>query len=148
MSSKEENNTPVDPSNKHQNDFDDENMGDLNEDNESMADDLEFDEENDSYELDVEGTAKDYRHPDPYDSSAKNGEDMDSDWDEANLLVGDEYDKEGSFEEEMEESAIHISNKSIVELSALDELLAETPEDERTDLDEEGYPKNDGEVMP
>ena len=142
MNSNQENNRPPD-------DFDDENMGNLNKDtNEELADDLEFDEESNSYELDVEGTAKDYRHPDAYDSSAPNGEDMDSDWDEANLLVGDEYDKEGSFNEEMEESAIHIRNEGIVELSALDEKLAETPEDKRTDLDEEGYPKNDGRPMP
>lgn len=125
-----------------------ENLSDSNENNESLANDLEFDEESDSYELDVEGTSKDYRHPDPYDTSAKDGEDMNSDWDEANLVVGDEYDKEGSFEEEMEESAIHVNRGKILELDPLDEALAETPEDLRCDLDEEGYPKNDGEVMP
>lgn len=148
MSSKEENTPPLNPPNNRPDDLDDENMGNLKDDNENLADNLEYDEENNSYELDVERTAKDYRHPDPYDSSAKDGEDMDSDWDEANLLVGDEYEKEGSFEEEMEESAIHVSDNSIVELSELDEKLAETPEDKRTDLDEEGYPKNDGDVMP
>lgn len=129
-------------------DLSEENMGDLSEDNESLANDLEYDENTDSYELDVEGTTPDYRHPDPYDSSAKDGEDMNSDWDEANLLVGDEYDKKGSFDEDMEESGIHINHGGIVELSPLDEALAETPEDLREDLDEEGYPKNDGEVMP
>lgn len=148
MSSKKEQHKPSTPSKKIPQDLDDEIMGDLKDDNESLAEDLEFDKQNDSYELDVESTAPEYRHPDPYDSSAKDGEDMDSDWDEANLLVGDEYEKEGSFEEEMEESAIHISNKHIVELSDLDEKLAETPEDKRIDLDEEGYPKNDGEEMP
>ena len=31
----------------------------------------------------------------------------------------------------------------ILEIDPEDELLARTPEDERTDLDEEGYPIND-----
>jgi hypothetical protein len=129
-------------------DLSEDGMGDLSEDNERLANDLEFDEESDSYELDVEGTAKEYRHPDSYNSSAKDGEDMNSDWDEANLLVGDEYAKRGDFDEDMEEAGIHINHGGIVELNPIDEALAETPEDLREDLDEEGYPKNDGEVMP
>lgn len=129
-------------------DLSEDGMGNLNDDNESLANDLEYDEATDSYELDVEGTAKDYRHPDPYDTSAKDGEDMNSDWDEANLVVGDEYNKRGAFDEDMEESAIHINHGGILELDPIDEALAETPEDFREDLDEEGYPKNDGEVMP
>ncbi len=129
-------------------DLSEDGMGDLSDDNEILANDLEYNEESDSYELDVEGSAEDYRHPDPYDTSAKDGEDMNSDWDEANLVVGDEYDKKGSFDEDMEEAAIHIDHGGILELNPIDEALAETPEDLREDLDEEGYPKNDGEVMP
>ena len=125
-----------------------ESMGDLSDNNERLANDLEYDEDSDSYELDVEGTAADYRHPDPYDTTAKEGEDMNSDWDEANLVVGDEYNKRGSFDQDMEEAAIHIDHGGIIELNPIDEALAETPEDLRDDLDEEGYPKNDGEVMP
>ncbi len=129
-------------------DLSDDSMGDLSGNIEILANDLEYDETNDSYELDVEGAAQDYRHPDPYDTAAKDGEDMNSDWDEANLVVGDEYDKRGSFDEDMEESGIHINHGGIIELNPIDEALAETPEDLREDLDEEGYPKNDGEVMP
>jgi len=148
MKSEKENINKKDEKNIIPEDLSEDGMGNLSDDNEILANDLEYDEENDSYELDVEGTAKDYRHPSPYDTAAKDGEDMDSDWDEANLVVGDEYDKEGSLEEEMEASAIHISSGKILELDPLDEALAETPEDMREDLDEEGYPKNDGEVMP
>jgi hypothetical protein len=153
MKNGKESTTRKDESNKDETnnvpeDLGEDSMGNLNDNNESLANDLKYDEESDSYELDVEGTAKDYRHPDPYDTSAKDGEDMDSDWDEANLVVGNEYDKEGSLDEEMEESGMHISRGKILELDPLDEALAETPEDEREDLDEEGYPKNDGEPMP
>src|SRR5690554_4123623 len=148
MKNEKENINKKDEKNIIPEDLSEDGMGNLSDDNEILANDLGYDEENDSYELDVEGTAKDYRHPNPYDTAAKDGEDMDSDWDEANLVVGNEYDKEGSLEEEMEESAIHISNDKILELDPLDEALAETPEDLREDLDEEGYPKNDGEVMP
>ena len=38
---------------------------------------------------------------------------------------------------------MHIDSGKIVELSPTDEALARTPEDDRDDLDEEGYPKND-----
>ena len=38
---------------------------------------------------------------------------------------------------------MHVDGGEIVELDPEDEFLARTPEDERTDLDEEGYPIND-----
>jgi len=38
---------------------------------------------------------------------------------------------------------MHIDNGEITELDPLDEALSHTPEDDRDDLDEEGYPKND-----
>lgn len=148
MQNRKENITQKDETNNNPEDLGKESMGNLNDNNESLANDLKYDEENDSYELDVEGTTQDYQHPNPYDTSAKDGEDMDSDWDEANLDVGDEYDKEASLEDGLEESGMHIRKGKILELDPLDEALAETPEDEREDLDEEGYPKNDGEAMP
>lgn len=148
MKNRKENISQKEEINKAPEDLGDERMGNLNDNNESLASNLKYDEENEGYELDVEGTTKDYQHPNPYDTTAKDGEDMDSDWDEANLAVGDEYDKEGSLEEELDASGMHISEGKILELDPLDEALAETPEDEPEDLDEEGYPKNDGEVMP
>jgi hypothetical protein len=33
-----------------------------------------------------------------------------------------------------------------VELDPIDEILSHTPEDDRDDLDEEGYPKNDADI--
>ncbi|MXV14668.1 hypothetical protein [Hufsiella ginkgonis] len=104
---------------------------------------LKYNEEAGSYELDVTGDDPDYDHPDPYETAAPNGEDDNSDWDEANLYVGDEYSKKASLETDTEKLAMHIDNGKIVQLDPIDEELAKTPEDDRDDLDEEGYPKND-----
>jgi hypothetical protein len=38
---------------------------------------------------------------------------------------------------------MHISDGKIVETNPIDEAISRTPEDDRDDLDEEGYPKND-----
>src|ERR1700744_3058630 len=45
---------------------------------------LTFNEEEGSFEYDVKSDDPDYQHSDPYDTSAKNGEDMNSTYDEAN----------------------------------------------------------------
>jgi len=125
------------------------NADDLEQENkfnvgkEEAAQDLKYNAEEDSFELDVQGDDEDdYTHENPYDTAAEDGDDMDSDWDEANLEVGDEYE-EFNEEEEVEKLGMHIDRGQIVELDPLDEKLAETPEDKRTDLDEEGYPKRD-----
>lgn len=106
-------------------------------------DDLSYDEEKNSYELDVEGDDPDYIHPDPYDTAVENGGDFDSDFDEANPTAIDEYDKDASLETDLDSLGMHIDNGDIVEMDEIDEKLSRTAEDERDDLDEEGYPKND-----
>lgn len=110
-------------------------------------DDLSFNEEEDSFELDVDSNDEDYDHPDPYRTSVRNGSDFDSDFDEANLTVGDEYHRPNDAPELSDpigaEFGMHIDSGKIVELDPVDEALAHTPEDDRDDLDEEGYPKND-----
>lgn len=108
--------------------------------------DLLFNTETNSFELDVPSTDPDYDHPDPYDTAAANGEDFDSDWDEANPVIGNEYDKDVSLENTVDTLGMHIDSGKIVELDPIDEELAKTEEDERDDLDEEGYPKNDAEI--
>lgn len=106
-------------------------------------DDLSYDEEKNSYELDVEGDDPDYIHPDPYDTAVENGGDFNSDFDEANPTAIDEYDKDASLETDLDSLGMHIDNGDIVEMDEIDEKLSRTAEDERDDLDEEGYPKND-----
>ena len=53
--------------------------------------DLSFDKDKQSYELDVKGDDKDYDHPMPYETVAAGSIDDDSTYDEANPYVGDEY---------------------------------------------------------
>lgn len=105
---------------------------------------LSFDKDKNSFELDVKGKDKDYDHPLPYDTTAANGGDDNSDYDEANPYIGDEYaTKEQQYESDLDDLGMRIDDGQSIEIDAEDELLARTPEDDRTDLDEEGYPVND-----
>lgn len=105
---------------------------------------LRYDKNKNSFEFDVKGAEKDYDHPLPYDTSAPNGEDSISTYDEANPYIGNEYDDDGQVDEQLDENGMHIDNRGeSVRLNAEDRILAQTEEDFRDDLDEEGYPKND-----
>jgi hypothetical protein len=105
---------------------------------------LKFNVDDNSYEIDVKSDDPDYDHPDPYKTSAKNGEDMNSTYDESNPYdATDEYIPNESLEIDVDSLAMHISDGEIVEVDPIDEALSHTPEDDRDDLDEEGYPKND-----
>lgn len=105
---------------------------------------LNYNADDNSYEYDVKSDDPDYDHPDPYKTSAKNGEDMNSTYDEANPYdTSDEYIPNESLETDVDQLGMHIDDGEIVELDPTDELLSRTPEDDRDDLDEEGYPKND-----
>lgn len=105
---------------------------------------LKYDADDDSFEYDVTSDDPDYQHEDPYNTSVKNGEDMNSTYDEANPYdAGEEYIPNESLETDVDKLGMHIDNGRIVELDAADKKLSHTPEDDRPDLDEEGYPKND-----
>ena len=106
-------------------------------------DDLAYDEQKNSYELDIEPEDPEYIHLDPYDTAVENGGDSDSDFDEANPTAVNEYIKDANLETDLDGLAMHIDNGDIVETKPLDERLSRTPEDDRDDLDEEGYPIND-----
>ena len=115
---------------------------------EADSNDLIYNAEDDSFEIDVTSTDGDYDHPDPYNTSAKNGTDFDSDYDEANITAVDEYRRvNDDVEPGLEEYGMHIDNGGIAKLSDADEDLARTEEDERDDLDDEGYPKNDADGL-
>ncbi len=110
---------------------------------------LAFNEEKDSYELDVKGPDKDYDHPLPYETTAASGGDDNSTYDEQNPYIGDEYaTNEVQADDQLNDLAMHVDEGESVAVSPEDEYLARTPEDDRTDLDEEGYPINDGPPMP
>jgi hypothetical protein len=106
--------------------------------------DLNYNADEDSFEYDVKSDDPDYQHPDPYNTAAKNGEDFNSTFDEANQYdTSEEYISNESLVTDVDKLAMHIDDGQIVELDAADKALAHTPEDDRTDLDEEGYPIND-----
>lgn len=114
---------------------------------ESGAQNLKYDPETNSYEIEVESDDPDYDPPALFETAAPNGADADSSYDEANPYdtLG-EYDKNRSLETDVEGLGMHIDDGKIVELDPVDESLAHTPEDDRDDLDEEGYPKNDADI--
>ena len=106
--------------------------------------DLAFNTDDNSFEYDVKSDDPDYQHPDPYNTSVKNGEDMNSTYDEANPFDAvDEYIPNESLETDVDKLGMHVDDGDIIELNAMDRVLGHTPEDDRDDLDEEGYPKND-----
>ena len=104
---------------------------------------LSYNNSEGSFEFDVKPDDDEYNHPDPYTTAVKNGGDADSDYDVANPTAVDEYDKDANLESGLDDLGMHIDSGKIVELSAIDTELSHTPEDDRDDLDEEGYPKND-----
>lgn len=113
----------------------------VNDESNSKDLDLTFNEKENSYELDVKSEVKEYIHPDPYDTAADNGADMNSDYDEANPYVGDEYNKNSSLEHDADKLAMHVIDEKELKLSKMDAELSHTNEDDLEDLDEEGYPK-------
>jgi len=107
--------------------------------------DLSFNKEKQSYELDVKGEDKDYDHPMPYETVAAGSVDDDSTYDEANPYVGDEYARDvEKAKDKLDELGMHVdtTGDSLL-VSPEDKILSRTEEDYRDDLDEEGYPKND-----
>ena len=117
---------------------------------EKGGDNLAYDKDKNSFEIDVNSEDKEYDHPFPYETGAANGADFDSTYDEANPLVGDEYalNKEGQVDSNLDDLGMRLDDGSIVELEPEDEFLSRTPEDDRDDLDEEGYPINDRPLKP
>lgn len=104
---------------------------------------LSYDKDKNSFEFDVRNNDTDYDHPLPYDTSAPNGEDSVSSYDEANAYASSEYDDEKQRDENLEDSSMRIDDEDILKVNPEDEILSRTPEDDREDLDEEGYPLND-----
>jgi len=129
--------------------FDDENLDDednLTDDTGSTdePENLKWNAEEDSFEIDVKSDDPDYDHPDPYNTAVKDGGDSISTYDESNPLAVDEYIKDESLETDAGSLGMHIDDGKALEVDTIDKVLSHTPEDDRDDLDEEGYPKNDG----
>src|ERR1700710_507274 len=72
---------------------------------------LKFNADDNSFEYDVKSDDPDYDHPDPYNTSAKNGNDMDSTYDEANPFDAvDEYIPDESLETDVDLLGMHIDD--------------------------------------
>lgn len=110
-------------------------------------DNLSFNEEKNTFEIDVKPEQLGYDHPLPYETPSDNGADFNSDYDEANPFVGDEYSDERP-EQKLNDFGMHVDKGESVELEPEDEFLARTPEDDRDDLDQEGYPMNNQPEQP
>src|SRR6202012_6216760 len=75
---------------------------------------LKFNAEDNSYEYDVKSDDPDYDHPDPYNPSMKNGEDMNSTYDEANPYGADgEYIQNESLEDDVDQLGMHVDDGRI-----------------------------------
>ena len=109
----------------------------------SSTEDLLFDVDEDSFEYDVKSDDPEYVHPAPYNTAVKDGADMNSSYDESNPYSVDEYIPNESLETDVDKLGMHISDEKSLEIDPVDDILSRTPEDNRSDLDEEGYPKND-----
>lgn len=118
--------------------------GKVESDSPDSEQNLTYNEELESYELDVDDNDPDYDHPADYDTLSEGAIDDDSSYDDSNPFVGDEYaDREDLEEENLEDAHMRIDTFKHDRLSPLDKKLAKNKEDLREDLDEEGYPKND-----
>ncbi|MFZ4263481.1 hypothetical protein ACFRAE_15685 [Sphingobacterium sp. HJSM2_6] len=105
---------------------------------------LAFNEEQGSYEFDVQDQDSDWEHPADYDTISAGAHHDDSTFDNSNPFVGDEYaDLKVLEEEELENNQMQVVDDRILKVSLMDKELAKDEEDYRADLDEEGYPKND-----
>jgi hypothetical protein len=105
---------------------------------------LAFDKDKKSFEFDVNSADEDYDHPSDYETVSEGAIDDDSTYDNSNPYVGDEYaSKKEIADDELLESGMHLDKGESVRLSIEDKILSKTPEDDRDDLDEEGYPVND-----
>jgi hypothetical protein len=105
------------------------------------AQNLRFNEEENSYEIDIEPIDEEYQHLNPYDTAADNGDDINSDYDESNPYIGKEYDKDASLETDIPNLGMHLTSEESFKLNENDKDLSRTEEDNRRDLDLEGYPK-------
>ncbi|MEC3881665.1 hypothetical protein [Parapedobacter sp. 10938] len=119
-------------------------VADTDETREPTGEDLRYNESEDSFELDPETADKEYRHPQPYNTAAPEGEDDNSAYDEENPYTPNEYrDKQNEMQGELNELDRTVTDEELTQLDEVDEQLANTAEDTRDDLDAEGYPRRD-----
>lgn len=112
---------------------------------EPTGEDLQYNEEEDSFELDPDTGDNAYEHPLPYDTAAPQGEDNNSTYDEANPYTQDEYqDKKNALEGEIDNFDDVVAGDSM-ELDEMDEDLSMQEAQQDAHVDDDSYPdKDDG----
>ncbi|MBE8722464.1 hypothetical protein [Sphingobacterium pedocola] len=110
---------------------------------ESTGEDLQFNDAEDSFELDAESENNPYQHPLPYETAAPQGADNNSTYDEENIYTPSEYrDKLKEAERELDDLDEEIKDGSL-QLDEVDEVLTQIRDDQPEGIDEEGYPTKD-----
>lgn len=116
---------------------------DSQETQEPTGEDLQYNEEEDSFELDPETGDNAYEHPLPYDTAAPQGEDDNSTYDEANPYTQDEYqDNKSALEGELDDFDDVLAGDSM-ELDEMDEDLSVRQAQQDADVDDDSYPDKD-----
>lgn len=120
----------------------DESQGEI----EATGETLKFNEEQDSFELDVDVEDTDYDHPLPYETATTEAQEDGQIYDEANPYAQNEYQQKGQeLDGELQELDDVVTSDD-VQLDPVDEALSQQPEDLDDNLDEEGYPKKDADL--
>src|SRR5690606_25870159 len=102
---------------------------------EPTGQDLQFNEAEDSFELDAETENDEYQHPLPYDTAAPQGADNNSTYDEENIYTPSEYrDKLKEIERKLDDVDEEIKDGS-VQLDDVDEVLTQIRDDQPERVD-------------
>lgn len=115
-------------------------VDDTDETREPTGENLRYNEDADSFELDAETSDEEYQHPNPYDTATAHGGDAMATYDEANPHTVDEYETDSGKSEELDGEFIGGTQN---ELDEIDEKFTEASEEQPGEVDEEGYPKRD-----
>lgn len=106
---------------------------------EPTGEDLQFNEAEDSFELDAETENDEYQHPLPYDTAARQGADNNSTYDEENIYTPSEFrDKLKEAERELDDDVDEEIKYGSVQLDEVDEVLTQT-RDKQYDWKKQDY---------
>jgi hypothetical protein len=111
---------------------------------EPTGENLKYNEQAGSYELDAETEDSDYQHPDPYPTSAPGGRDAMSTYDEANPFTQDAYPDPQVDPSSLDDLVDASTEREIEALELLDdEWVDPEPLDERDPLGDKQIQKDD-----
>lgn len=111
---------------------------------EPTGENLKYNEQAGSYELDAETEDSDYQHPDPYPTAARGGRDHSSTYDEANPFTQDVYQDPQVDPSSLDDLVDASTERELEALDRVDdELVDPKPLDERDPLGDKQIQKDD-----